>query len=142
MRPQRRIVKCAVPPADRRMLSRYLRAVEPLNRGVLGVGVFVAALLAAVVLGGDRGLLLASTWLLFTGTWCLGNFWRCRETHCGVTGPGWTLAALAGFVAVLVPGEGLAWYSVETQIVATLVALGLGYGLELAVATTGRHALR
>lgn len=143
MRSLRRAPSCAAPPAAGGALSSYLRAVEPLNRGLLGFGVLVAVLVVALVIGGGVGLLVASVWLLFVGTWCLGNFWQCRETHCGVTGPGWTLVALGGVAAVLAPGGGFGWVSVGVAIVATLGILGLGYGLELAVAAkTGRRSLR
>jgi hypothetical protein len=143
MQALRRRMTCASPPANGGVLSGYLRAVEPLNRGPLGVGVFVAAFIAALAVGGRAGLLLASTWLLFVGTWCLGNFWQCRETHCGVTGPGWTLTALVGFAAALASGGSLEWFSVSVEILLTLGILGLGYGLEAAVAaSTGRRALR
>lgn len=104
--------------------------------------VFAATLVTASAVGGHAGLVLASGWLLFVGTWCVGNFLHCRETHCGVTGPGWTLVALVGFAAVLAPDAGLAWYSVGVEVVATLVILALGYGLQWTVrAVTGRRTL-
>lgn len=103
---------------------------------------FVATLAVALVVGGRIGLLLASGWLLFVGTWCVGNFVHCRETHCGVTGPGWTLLAVLGFVAVLAPDAGLRWYSVGFEVVATLVVLAIGYGLQWTIAAvTGRGTL-
>lgn len=147
MERSRRAVACAPPPTARgrtpSAVDRYLRAVEPVTRGPIVVGLFVAVFAAAGGVDGRVGLLLASAWLLFMGTYCLANFWHCREAHCGVTGPGWTLIALLGFAAALTPAGGPGWYPVDVEITAALVVLALGYGLEGAVATaTGQRALR
>ena len=37
---------------------------------------------------------VAAVWVLVSGTYCLTNFWCCRETHCVVTGLGWTALGL------------------------------------------------
>jgi hypothetical protein len=138
----RQSATCAPSATNGGFLGRYLRAIEGPTRGPIGVMLFAATLVAASVVGGRAGLMLASGWLLFVGTWCVGNFVHCRETHCGVTGPGWTLLALVGFAAVLTPGMGLGWYSVRVEVVATLVILALGYGLQWTVAAiTGRGTL-
>jgi hypothetical protein len=77
------------------------------------------------------------------GLYCLLNFRRCRETHCAITGPGWTMAALLGGAAVLAPGTGLSWYQVSGASLAAIAICILGYGLEWAVAArAGSHALR
>jgi hypothetical protein len=77
-----------------------------------------------------------------TGTYCLANFWHCRETHCAATGPGWTLAAVLGFAAALAPGTALAWYRVTVETIAFVVILAAGYGLQYRVAArTGRRAI-
>jgi len=35
---------------------------------------------------------------LAASTYCLLNFWRCREAHCMVSGAGWALLARFEFV--------------------------------------------
>jgi len=122
--------------------DRYRRAVEPAVRGVAGVVVPVVFFAAGAAVGGRAGLAIASVWVAIAGLYCLANFWHCRETHCAVTGPGWTLAAVLGFAAALAPGAGLAWYRVTVETMVFVVILAAGYGLEYVVAArTGRRAL-
>jgi hypothetical protein len=124
------------------VVERYRRAVEPAIRGVAGVVVTVAVFAAAAVVGGRGGLAIASAWAAVAGSYCLANFRHCRETHCAVTGPGWTLAAVLGFAAVLAPGTSLSWYRVSVETMVFVVILAAGYGLEYVVAArTGRRAL-
>jgi hypothetical protein len=124
------------------VVERYRRAVEPAVRGVAGVVATVAVFAAAAAVGGRAGVAVASTWVAVAGTYCLANFWHCRETHCAVTGPGWTLAAVLGFAAALAPGAGLARYRVNVATIVFVVILAAGYGLEYLVAAgTGRRAL-
>ncbi len=78
------------------VVDRYRRAVEPAVRGVAGVVVPVAFFAAGSAAAEHAGLAIASVWVAIAGTYCLANFWHCRETHCAVTGPGWTLAAVLG----------------------------------------------
>src|SRR5204862_456844 len=80
--------------------------------------------------GGRGGVAVASVWVAAAGTYCLVNFWHCQETHCAVTGPGWTLAAALGFAAALAPGAALAWYRVSVETMVFVVVLAAGYGLE------------
>jgi len=104
--------------------------------------VSVAFFAAGGVVSGRAGLAIASVWVAIAGMYCLVNFWHCRETHCAVTGPGWTLAAVLGFAAALAPGTGLSWYRVSAAAVVFVVVFAAGYGLEWLVAThTGRRAL-
>ncbi|HVA42272.1 MAG TPA: hypothetical protein VNF50_02200 [Acidimicrobiales bacterium] len=56
--------------------------------------VFVAVSLAPN-LSRRPGLALAAVATLAGSTWCLVNFWRCREAHCIVSGLGW--AGLGAF---------------------------------------------
>ena len=70
------------------VVEHYRRAVEPAVRGVAGVVVTVAFFSAAAAVGGRGGVAIASAWIAVAGTYCLANFWHCRETHCAVTGPG------------------------------------------------------
>ena len=124
------------------VVERYRRVVEPAVRGVAGVVVTVAFFAAAAEVGGRGGVAIASAWVAVAGTYCLSNFWHCRETHCAVTGPGWTLAAVLGFAAALAPGASLSWYRVSVETIVFVVTLAAGYGLEyLGVARTGRRAL-
>src|SRR5215470_4465596 len=124
------------------VVYRYRRAVEPAVRGIAGVLVTVAFFAAGGAIGGRAGLAIASIWVAIAGTYCLANFWHCRETHCAVTGPGWTLAALLGFAAALAPGASLSWYRVTVEAMVFVVILAAGYGLEyLVAARTGRRAL-
>ena len=122
--------------------ERYRRAVEPAVRGVAGAVVTVALFAAAAVVGGRAGVTIASAWVAVAGTYCLANFWHCRETHCAVTGPGWALAAVLGFAAALAPGASLSWYRVNVETMVFVVILAAGYGLEYVMAArTGRRAL-
>jgi hypothetical protein len=131
------------PESPRIRTERYLRLVRPAARGCWGIAAAVAVFSAAGALGGRGGLALASGYLAFLGSYCLLNFRQCRETHCAITGPGWTIAALVGFAAVLMPGSGLSWYQVTGASLAAIAICILGYGLERAVAArTGSHALR
>jgi hypothetical protein len=124
------------------VVERYRRVVEPAVRGVAGVVVTVAFFAAAAEVGGRGGVAIASAWVAVAGTYYLSNFWHCRETHCAVTGPGWTLAAVLGFAAALAPGASLSWYRVNVEAIVFVVILAAGYGLEyLVVARTGRRAL-
>ena len=124
------------------VVDGYRRAVEPAVRGVAGVVLPVVFFAAGAAAGGRAGLAIASVWVAIAGLYCLANFWHCRETHCAVTGPGWTLAALLGFAAALAPGTGLAWYRVNAAVAAFVVVLAAGFGLEWLVASrTGRRTL-
>jgi len=124
------------------VVDRYRRAVEPAVRGVAGVVVPVAFFAAGAAVGGRAGLAIASVWVAIAGLYCLANFWHCRETHCAVTGAGWTLAAVLGFAAALAPGTGLAWYRVNTAVAVFVVVLAAGFCLEwLVAARTGRRTL-
>ena len=125
----------------RAVVERYRRAVEPAVRGVAGVVVTVIFFAAAAGVGARAGVAIASTWVAIAGTYCLANFWHCRETHCAVTGPGWTLAAVLGFAAALAPGAALAWYRATVETMVFVVILAAGYGLEyLVAARIGRRA--
>ena len=124
------------------VVDRYCRAVEPAVRGVAGVMLPVAFFAAGAAVGGRAGLAIASVWVAIAGTYCLANFWHCRETHCAVTGPGWTLAAVLGFAAAVAPGTALAWYRVNAVVAVFVVVLAAGFGLEWLVASrTGRRTL-
>lgn len=119
-------------------VDRYLQVVGALARGPRAIVLFVVA----GALDRRAGLAVAGTYLLVLGSYCLVNFWQCRETHCVVTGPGWTVAGLLGMAAALIPGAGLSWYTVGAAGAVTFAVLVAGHGLEWVVASrTGRHRL-
>jgi len=123
-------------------MERFRRGAEPAVRGVAGVAVTVAFFAVAAAVGGRGGVAIASAWVAVAGSYCLANFWHCRETHCAVTGPGWTLTAALGFAAALAPGAALSWYRVNVETLVFVVILATGYGLQCVVAArTGRRAL-
>jgi hypothetical protein len=122
--------------------ERYLRLARPVVRGCRGIVAAVAVFSVAGAIGGRGGLALASGCLAFLGSYCLLNFRQCRETHCAITGPGWTLAALLGLAAVAAPGPALSWYGVTGESIAAITICTFGYGLEWRVAaSTSRRAL-
>lgn len=124
------------------LVSRYRRLLEPAVRGRPGIVVTVAVFLVGAAIGGRAGVGLAAVWVLVSGTYCLANFWCCRETHCVLTGSGWTTLGLAGLAAASIPGGGLGWLRVDVFALAYLAILGAGYGFEgLVAGRTGRHAL-
>ena len=53
-----------------------------------------AAGFVSLHIGTVPGLTLMAVYLTVHGIFCLANFLRCRETHCIVTGAGWSLLAL------------------------------------------------
>src|SRR5262249_58609523 len=97
------------------VVEHYRRAVEPAVRGAAGVVITAAFFAAAAVVGGRGGVAIASAWVAVAGSYCLANFRHCRETHCAVTGPGWTLAAGIGFAAAAAPGAGPYLYQVHLE---------------------------
>src|SRR5260370_31281724 len=108
----------------------YLRLVRRVVRGCRGIAIAVAVFSAAGAVGGRGGLAVASGYLAFLGSYCLLNFRQCRETHCAITGPGWTLAALLGLATVAAPGSALSWYGVTGESIAAITICTFGYGLE------------
>jgi hypothetical protein len=124
------------------LVSRYRRLLEPVVRGRIGIVVTVGVFLVAAGIGGRAGVTVAAVWALVSGTYCLANFWCCRETHCVLTGSGWTALGLLAFVLVSIPGGALTWFRVDVLALAYLVVLGVGYAFEGVVAArTGRHFL-
>jgi hypothetical protein len=125
-------------PGAGRIAARYVSVTGPVLRGPAGVVVAVAG-----EVGGRAGLAVSSGYVAVIGTYCLLNFLHCRETHCGVTGPGFLLAAAVGSAAALVPGSALSWYWTGTEAAVFLVILAAGYALEWVVAArAGRRVLQ
>ncbi|MFR0359276.1 hypothetical protein [Streptomyces sediminimaris] len=118
-----------------------------MTRGPAAVASTAAVFLAAGAVGSAAntrvGLAMASGWVLLFGVYCVLNFWHCGETHCVVTGTGWTVLALLGLAAAALPSAGLSWARAEDMTAAFVVILAAGYALEWVVAArTGRRALR
>ena len=124
------------------LVGRYRRFVEPVVRGPLGIVVTLAVFVVAAAIGGRAGVAVAAAWVLVSGTYCLANFWCCRETHCVLTGSGWSALGLLAVAAAAAPGRALGSFRVDVLALAYLAVLGAGYGFEgLVAARTGRHVL-
>jgi hypothetical protein len=97
---------CA-PPANpahttvERALDRYVALTAPFLQGCLVFVVVGAVAFASFQLGPIAGLALIAGYLSVHGTYCLANFFRCREAHCIVTGVGWSVLALVAVGGVL-----------------------------------------
>src|ERR1022692_1902340 len=117
------------PDSPRTRTERYLRLVRPGARGCWGIVAAVAVFSAAGAADGRGGLALASGYLAFLGSYCLLNLRECRETHCAITGPGWTIAALLGFAAVLTPGSEWAWCRGSGERLPGVAICIPGYGM-------------
>lgn len=74
--------------------ARCVRLIGLALRGPAGLVTAVASFAAGAVVGGRGGLAIASVYATVMSTYCLLNFLQCRETHCGVPGPGFYLTAL------------------------------------------------
>src|SRR5260370_39356971 len=96
-------------PRASHVAGSYLRVTGPVLRGPAGVLIAVASFAVGGAVGGRAGLAVASGYVAVIGAYCLLNFLCCRETHCGVTGPGFLLAAALGFAAAPGPRSALAW---------------------------------
>jgi hypothetical protein len=63
-------------------------------------GAVAIAISAATSLPSRPGLALGATATFLAGTYCLLNFWRCREAHCIVSGIGWSGLAVFEIVEI------------------------------------------
>jgi hypothetical protein len=88
---------------------------------VIAVGVFASPHLPI-----RAGLALGAIATLAASTYCLLNFWRCREAHCIVSGTGWTLLALFEFAEL---GVGRSLIDRSEGLV-FLIVLGLAFAFE------------
>ena len=129
---------CCVPrgraarfPADLPVESPVKRYADRLlpRRGLPAVGFFAAViglLGLAQILPAPAFLLVDAAAFLAAGSWCAVNFWRCRQAHCLVTGPGWLLLAVFTLTEA---GLGHSLISGDEQLV-FLGILGAGMILE------------
>src|SRR5260370_20681135 len=128
---------CAPRPARGRgtgtVTAGYVRVTGPVLRGAAGVLVAVASFAAGDAVGRRAGLAIASPYVTVVGVYCLLNFLRCRETHCGVTGPGLLLSAARRFAAALLPRSVLALHRTGPRAAGVLMRLAAGYALDWAV---------
>ncbi len=124
------------PPSGRRAWSPPpLAADTPVKRRVDHIrprpGLPALAYFAAVIglldlaraLPAPAYLVVDAAAFLAGGSWCVLNFWRCRQAHCLVTGSGWLLLALfaaveAGLGRSLIGGD-------EQLVFLVILAIGL-----------------
>jgi hypothetical protein len=87
------------------------------------------ALLFAIGIGWqDARALLWIPSLTVAGAACFANAARCGRLHCKLTGPVFSLAALA----TLLDAVGVSSVDWRMTLAAVVLALGVGYGLEWA----------
>ena len=68
---------------------------------VLPRGTWRCVFFVAIAVGvGVPNLLIGAVVTVTASTYCLLNFWRCREAHCIVSGTGWAALAVFEFVEV------------------------------------------
>jgi len=117
----------ASPPGSglERALDAYTNVTAPFLRGCYVFVTVAAAAAASSLLGPVVGLLLEAAFLLVAGTYCLANFFRCREAHCIVTGVGWSALAIASLSAA-VAGRDIR----STAWIAFLAIAVTGHGFE------------
>lgn len=114
-----------------RAADRYRAVTGPVFRLPAGVAVAVAVALAGAALPARGAAALSAAFFLAIGLYCGLNFWRCREPHCLVTGPGWTAT---GLVAAFAAAAGRDWG--DGLWLAFLAVWVAGYSLELLVRVT------
>lgn len=123
-------MKACKPPDRLPDDSRGKRFADRILPRGLWMCLFFAAVAVAVFgaphLPARPGLALEATATLAAGSYCLLNFWRCREAHCILSGSGWSALALFEFVelglgrSLIDRAEGLVF----------LVILAVAYGFE------------
>ncbi|MGC1185168.1 MAG: hypothetical protein WBA31_08470 [Candidatus Dormiibacterota bacterium] len=115
-------VMCS-PPA----LVSESRTTEIVDR-ILPKGAWRCVFFVAVAMGvGGPNLLVGAVTTLAASTYCILNFWRCREAHCIVSGIGWAALATFEFVEV---GYGRSLIR-GSESLAFLVILGLAISFEV-----------
>jgi hypothetical protein len=120
---------CCSPP----QLSGDTQAKRFADR-LLPSGLWLCLFFAAIAIGVfasphlplRAGLALGAIATLAASTYCLLNFWRCREAHCIVSGTGWALLALFEFAEL---GVGRSLIDRSEGLV-FLIVLGLALGFE------------
>jgi hypothetical protein len=128
---------CCLPGARRRWSPPDLPADTPRKRlidqllprtGLLVIGYFavvIALLSLARILPAPGYLIVDGAAALAGGTWCALSFWRCRHTHCLITGTGWLAIALFAFAEA---GIGHSLIGGDEQLVfVAVLAIGLSF---------------
>ncbi len=117
--------------------DRFLAATRPSIVPLLAGLALVASAIGDHVANAPA-LVVFAAYAAVAGAWCDLNFVRRHESHCLVTGLGWTGLALAALVAAAVEPATIGWFwpAFEAVLVAA-VAFGLGWGL-----LTGDTAVR
>lgn len=90
------------PPA-RLPSNRLQRVVDrTFPRTGVGCALYIVAVIALLSLAPHlpvRGDLAAGGLAaLAAGSWCVANFWRCRQAHCLIDGAGWLMLAVLAFI--------------------------------------------
>ncbi len=87
----------ARPPSTR--LQHVADRIFP--RSGVGCALYIVAVIALLSLAPHLSIRadLAADGLaaLAAGSWCLANFWRCRQAHCLIDGSGWLILAVLAF---------------------------------------------
>lgn len=87
---------------------------------------FVGALvIAAPLLPTQPGLAVGAVASFAGGTWCLANFWRCREAHCIVTGGGWAALFLLQLVELGIGRSVI--HGTESSVFLAILVIGLAF---------------
>ena len=93
---------------------------------------------ASSQIGAVTGLALTAAYLAIHGSYCLANFFRCREAHCIITGTGWSV------LAAIAAGGALARHDVRGEVWNAFLAVTIaGFAFEAAWKTMrGTTALK
>ena len=90
------------PPARRAAtsLERLVDRIQP--RTGVSCALYIVAVIALLSIAPHlpvrAGLAVDGLAALAAGSWCVLNFWRCRQAHCVIDGVGWLGLALLAFV--------------------------------------------
>jgi len=114
------------PPADTPAKRRADRLLPRSGLSAVAYFAVVIGLLGiAQALPAPSYLIVDTAAFVAGGSWCVLNFWRSRQAHCLLTGPGWLLLALftaaeAGHGSSLIGGD-------EQLVFLAVLALGLAF---------------
>lgn len=133
-------ILCSPPrlPGDTRS-KRLADRLLPTGKGQwIFFGLVWVAIAMRPNLGVRPGLVLAAVATLAAASWCLVNFWRCREAHCALSGPGWAMLGAVELAGAVV-GRSVVDRTESILFIAVLIA---AYSFEFAWrARRGTNAL-